>query len=119
MKTMNAINFIADYAMIYWATDAFAQHSGNSHGNAIAAPAQSAPSASPYAGEQRRAIKSLSASDVTGLQTGAGMAYAKAAERSGYPGTADVLALAAQLRLGDAQFSALTVRPWIRHNPFP
>ena len=47
------------------------------------------------------------------------MAYAKAAERSGYPAPAHVLALAAQLRLGDAQFSALTVRPWIRHNPFP
>ena len=106
MKNMNAINFIAAYAMIHWATGAFAQHSGHSHGNAIAAPAQSAPSASPYAGEQRRAIKSLSASDVTGLQTGAGMAYAKAAELNGYPGPADVLELAEQRQLDGEQVSA-------------
>ena len=118
MKTMNAISFIAAYAMIHWATGAFAQHSGHSHGNAIAAPAQSPRSASPYESEQTRTIKSLSASDVTGLQTGSGMAYAKAAEQSGYPGPAHVLALAAQLRLDDEQLSAVAVRPWIRHNPF-
>ena len=106
MKTLNATNFIAACAMISWATGAFAQNSGHSHGNASSSPAQSAPSASPYAGEQTRAIKSLSASDVTGLKTGAGMAYAKAAERSGYPGPAHVLELATQLQLDDEQLSA-------------
>jgi hypothetical protein len=106
MKTLNATNFIAACAMISWATGTFAQHSGHSHGNASSTPAQSAPSASPYADEQMRAIKSLSASDVTGLQTGAGMAYAKAAELNGYPGPAHVLELAAQLQLDGEQLSA-------------
>ena len=106
MKTLNATNFIAACAIITWATGAFAQHSGHSHGNASAVPAQSAHSALPYAGEQTRAIKSLSASDVTGLQTGAGMAYAKAAELNGYPGPAHVLELATQLQLDSEQLSA-------------
>ena len=104
MKTLNATNFIAACAIITWATGAFAQHSGHSHGSA--APAHSAHSASPYAGEQTRAIKSLSASDVTGLQTGAGMAYAKAAELNGYPGPTHVLELATQLQLVPQQLSA-------------
>ena len=106
MKTFNATNFIAACAMISSATGAFAQHSGHSHGAAGSARAQGAPSASPYAGEQTRDIKSLSTSDVTGLQTGAGMAYAKAAELNGYPGPAHVLELATPLQLDGEQLSA-------------
>ena len=55
--------------------------------------------ASPYAGEQSREIKALSADDVAGLRAGKGMGYAKAAELNGFAGPAHVLELADALRL--------------------
>src|SRR5437016_7821449 len=58
---------------------------------------------SPYAGQQARSIKALSAEDIAGLLKGEGMGLAKAAELNGYPGPAHVLALAKQLKLGEAQ----------------
>lgn len=106
MKILNATNFIAACALSAWATGAFAQHSGHTHGNASPSAAQATPTASPYAGEESRAIKSMSASDITGLKTGAGMAYAKAAELNGYPGPAHVLELATQLQLDGEQLTA-------------
>jgi Spy/CpxP family protein refolding chaperone len=64
------------------------------------APAQHGP----YAGEQQRAIKSLSEKDIADLQAGEGMGLAKAAELNGYPGPAHVLEHAADaLRLTAAQ----------------
>src|SRR5436190_5464577 len=57
----------------------------------------------PYAGQQSRAIKALSDDDIAALLKGEGMGMAKAAELNGYPGPAHVLALAAQLKLSDAQ----------------
>jgi hypothetical protein len=57
----------------------------------------------PYAGQQQRAIKSLSDSDVAGLLAGNGATLAKAAELNGYPGPAHVLELARELRLSEDQ----------------
>jgi Spy/CpxP family protein refolding chaperone len=54
---------------------------------------------SPYAGQEQRAIKSLSAQDVADLLAGKGMGFAKAAELNGYPGPSHVLELAEPLRL--------------------
>jgi hypothetical protein len=68
--------------------------------------AQAEPSANSYAGEQQRAIKSLSDSDVAGLLAGRGAGLAKAAELNGYPGPAHVLELAKDLHLSDAQATA-------------
>lgn len=65
-----------------------------------------APAATPYAGQQQRAIKSLSESDVAGLLAGQGAGLAKAAELNGYPGPAHVLELAKELRLSDSQAEA-------------
>ena len=93
------LKLIAACAMIYSATGTFAQHTG--HQGHTSAPAPSA-----YAGEQSRSIKALSASDITSLQAGAGMAYAKAAELNGYPGPAHVLELKSQLQLSDQQRTA-------------
>ena len=45
--------------------------------------------ASPYAGEQSREIKALSADDIAGLQSGQGMGYARAAELNGFAGPAE------------------------------
>jgi Spy/CpxP family protein refolding chaperone len=66
---------------------------------AAAALARADPPATPYAGQQTRAIKALSPEDVAGLLKGDGMGMAKAAELNGYPGPAHILALADRLGL--------------------
>jgi len=58
---------------------------------------------SPYAGEEVRAIKSLSEAEIDGLLAGAGLGYAKAAELNGYPGPAHVLELSEKLSLSAEQ----------------
>jgi Spy/CpxP family protein refolding chaperone len=55
--------------------------------------------ASPYAGQQDREIKALSAEDIQSYLAGKGMGFAKAAELNGYPGPAHVLSLADALSL--------------------
>ena len=65
------------------------------------------PPASPYAGEQARAIKALSQKEVAELLDGAGMGYAKAAELNRYPGPTHALELAAPLELTDSQRAAI------------
>ncbi len=84
-------------AAIFLALPAAAQH-----------PAASTPTPapSPYAGQQSRAIKSLSDSDVAGLLDGAGAMFAKAAELNGYPGPAHVIELREQLGLSPEQLQA-------------
>jgi len=64
-------------------------------GTASAAPG----SASPYAGQQSRAVKALSDEERAGLLEGQGMGFAKAAELNGYPGPTHVLELANHLQL--------------------
>jgi len=61
------------------------------------------PAPSPYAGEQHREIKSLSAKEVQDLLAGRGMGLAKSAELNRYPGPAHVLELADRLGLSAAQ----------------
>jgi hypothetical protein len=56
-----------------------------------------------YAGQHTRAIKALSAEDISGLINGEGMGMAKAAELNGYPGPKHVLTLAHELKLTEAQ----------------
>jgi Spy/CpxP family protein refolding chaperone len=70
------------------------------------AMAQTQPPASPYAGEQHRALKALSEEEIAQLRGGEGMGFAKAAELNGYPGPAHVVALAAPLHLTPAQAAA-------------
>ena len=67
----------------------------------IAAAAAASPG--PYAGEQARPIKALSAQQVADPRAGKGMGLAKAAELNGYPGPMHILELADQLALSDAQ----------------
>lgn len=96
MKTPSTLKIIAACACIYCSTSSLAQQHG--HG--------SVPTQSAYAGEEGRDIKSLSAADVAGLQAGAGMGYAKAAELNGYPGPMHVLEFATQLKLSEVQRQA-------------
>ena len=64
-------------------------------------------SASPYAGEERRAIKSLSAGDIAELRRGGGWGLAKAAELNGMPGPAHLLELKAEIPLTADQVSEI------------
>lgn len=65
----------------------------------IPLPVRAEPSSTPYAGQQDRPIKALSAKDIAALLKGEGMGMAKTAELNGYPGPRHVLDLAAQLKL--------------------
>lgn len=58
---------------------------------------------SPYSGEQARAIKALSAGEVSGLLAGKGLGLAKAAELNGLPGPLHVLQMGEALGLTAAQ----------------
>lgn len=64
---------------------------------------------SPYAGQQMREIKSLSAEDIAELEEGGGWGLAKAAELNGMPGPSHVLTMKHELRL-TADQEASTVR---------
>ena len=58
---------------------------------------------SPYAGQENRDIKALSADEIDGYLNGRGMGFAKAAELNSYPGPRHVLDLAGELALTDKQ----------------
>jgi len=70
-------------------------------GCSSASTPQSTPS--PYAGEQTRTIKALSAEEIASYRSGEGMGFAKAAELNHYPGPRHVLELADDLHLSDEQ----------------
>ena len=97
MKTQDALKLIAACALLSGATALFAQHGK---------PAGESPAASPYAGQQARDIKALSAVQTADLLAGKGMEQAKAAELNGYPGPMHVLELAGPLALSAAQRQA-------------
>lgn len=67
------------------------------HDVALAQPA------SPYAGQQQRAIKALADEEVRDYLAGRGMGLARAAELNGYPGPMHVLELAEPLALSAEQ----------------
>ena len=58
---------------------------------------------SPYAGQEKRAMKTLSEEESQALLNGQGMGLAKAAELNHYPGPRHVLDLATQLQLSEVQ----------------
>lgn len=62
---------------------------------------------SPYAGQEARQIKSLSAKDVDDLRNGRGWGLAKAAELNGVPGPTHLLDLAEEIGLDAAQVAKL------------
>ena len=68
---------------------------------------------SPYAGEETRAIKSLSVQDVDDLLNGRGWGLAKAAELNGMPGPAHILEMGDEIDLTpdqEAQIEAIRAR---------
>lgn len=64
-------------------------------------------SPSPYAGQEKRDIKALSADDVKNYLEGNGMGFAKAAELNGVPGPKHILEYEAKLDLTVEQRAAI------------
>ena len=62
---------------------------------------------SKYAGEEKREIKSLSATDIEELQNGKGWGLAKAAELNGVPGPAHLLEMKDEMDLSAKQIRAI------------
>lgn len=69
--------------------------------------AQSHDHASPYAGQQGRAVTALSADDQNALAAGQGWGLAKAAELNGVPGPKHLLELAKEIKLSPQQVASL------------
>ncbi|CTQ52917.1 hypothetical protein LP7551_01437 [Roseibium album] len=63
---------------------------------------------SKYAGEEGRAIKSLSSADIEELRRGGGWGLAKAAELNGVPGPVHLLELKDDIPLSDAQVGSIS-----------
>ncbi len=76
---------------------AFAQHASHPAGGHAHAPS------APYAGEQAREIKALSAAEQSAWLQGEGAGLAKAAELNSFPGPMHVLQHATELRLSPLQ----------------
>jgi hypothetical protein len=62
---------------------------------------------SKYAGEEKREIKSLSATDIEELQNGKGWGLAKAAELNGVPGPVHLLEMKEEINLSAEQIRAI------------
>lgn len=82
-----------------FAIAAAAQHNGQHQGR----------HASPYAGQERQAIKSLSNEDMAELERGGGWGLAKAAELNGVPGPAHLLEMRKEIGLTPEQVAKLEV----------
>ncbi len=63
---------------------------------------------SKYAGQESRAIKSLSAEDIAELRSGGGWGLALAAELNGVPGPIHLLEMKDEIDLDETQHSAIT-----------
>ena len=63
---------------------------------------------SPYAGEESRAIKSLSPEDIAEIRAGGGWGLAKTAELNGLPGPIHLLELKDEIELTPEQVDAIT-----------
>lgn len=106
MKSQSTLKLIAVCAMFAGATGTFSQQNSTQHihGSTAALP----PTASPYAGQEARSIRALSAAQELDLLQGKGMELAKSAELDGYPGPSHVLELASALQLDGEQLHAST-----------
>ncbi len=63
---------------------------------------------SPYAGQQKRAVSTLSSNDIADLKAGRGWGLAKPAELNGFPGPRHILDLAEALSLSPQQQQAVS-----------
>jgi Spy/CpxP family protein refolding chaperone len=80
MRTAIVVTFLMIASSVVWASEA-ARH------------------ASPYQGQERRAVKSLAEAEVADLLAGRGAGFAKAAELNGVPGPAHLLEMKTEIAL--------------------
>ena len=99
MKHITALKF--SLPCILWLAGSAAMAQQHQHGSGTMS--SSLPAVSPYAGQQTREIKALSAAQTQDLLAGKGMELAKAAELNGYPGPMHTLELAQPLELSAQQ----------------
>lgn len=71
----------------------------------ISTLAYAATSKSPYSGQEKRQIKSLSSGEIEGLLGGKGLGYAKSAELNHYPGPLHVIETASKISLAGKQLA--------------
>ena len=106
MKSQIAIKIIAIYLILAGTSASFSQENSvhGAHHAMQAAPLVPVQTpVTPYAGQQSREIKALSANQAQDILEGKGMELAKAAELNGYPGPMHVLELAQALQLNQEQ----------------
>ncbi|MBT5811415.1 MAG: hypothetical protein HOI19_13655 [Rhodospirillaceae bacterium] len=96
---MRMITAIFMAALVFAPMQAFAAGSHTGHAGHK--------SSAPYAGQQDRAIKSLSAKDIDDLRNGRGWGFAKAAELNGVPGPVHLLELRTEIGLTPSQIAAI------------
>lgn len=89
---ISGITGIAVLALAASVASAGAQHGHHQHG-------PSGQQISKYAGQQTRAIKSLSPADIAELRRGGGWGLARAAELNGIPGPAHILEMKERIHL--------------------
>ena len=93
MKLEFALTVLCCAAAVALAVPAAAQDHGRHH--------------SPYAGQESRAIKTLSAQDIDDLRNGRGWGFAKAAELNGVPGPSHLLEMKDAIALTADQVAAI------------
>jgi hypothetical protein len=93
----------ASFALAILSVQPMTAQDRRDHSRPGQSPVSSGQTASPYAGMERRVVKTLSDQQTADLRAGRGMALALAAELNGYPGPMHVLELADALRLTDNQ----------------
>jgi hypothetical protein len=90
-------HFLLSFSILLVASNAQAASSDHSHDHKTK-----------YSGEEKRAVKSLSATDIAELRRGGGWGLAKAAELNGVPGPAHLLELTDQIPLDPSQVEKIT-----------
>ena len=106
MKSRYALAGCIGVAIIVLSYSATAQSHGHKGHMMGASPAGGAQE-TPYAGQEKRAIKSLSARDIDDLENGRGWGLAKAAELNGMPGPKHLLEMKDKIALTAEQAAAI------------
>lgn len=108
MKSKQTLPSFITVAAIVLSFSAAAQAPGHQgHQGHKGPPPMGGVQASPYTGQEKRAIKSLSARDIDDLINGRGWGFAKAAELNGLPGPVHILELKDKIGLSLAQTAAV------------
>ncbi len=108
MKIISTFTILFAAGAWAFSAPAFAQSAEHlKHMGTAPVGAQTGAPAAPYAGQQNRAIKSLSAKDIDDLKNGRGWGLAKAAELNGMPGPTHLLEMQDKIGLSAEQVAAI------------